>query len=259
MPSPFPGVDPYIESSGMWGDFHGAMLSVMRADLNSNLPRGYAASIELYVWAGEKESRRSSAFAKPDVRTRQEEEIDAGGTAMATIAAPSTILLPRRVHKRRKYLKIVDIHSKQIVTIIELLSQSNKKIGDDRIHYLQKRDEYLANGLNFVEIDLLQAGRRPPLGKNQLGLTDFYVLVSRSWRFPEAGIWTFGLRDQLPEIPVPVTEEVGDTPLHLRLCMDRSYDEGRYSTSLPYDEPLKPRPHSRDRDWIGTVMANRPR
>ncbi len=259
MPSPFPGVDPYIESSGIWGDFHGAMLSAMRADLNANLPRGYAASIELYVWAGEMESRRRSAIAKPDVRIRQEEEIDAGGAATATIAAPTTIFLPRHVHKRRKYLKIVDIHSKQIVTIIELLSESNKKIGDDRTHYLQKRDGYLANGLNFVEIDLLRAGRRPAMGKSQLNSTDLYVLDSRSWNYPEAGIWTFGVRDPLPDIPVPVTEEVGDTKLHLRLCMDRSYDEGRYSTSLPYDEPLKPRPHSRDRDWIRTVLANRPR
>jgi hypothetical protein len=57
MPSPFPGMDPYIESSCMWGDFHGTMLSAMRADLNANLPRGYTASIELYVWAGELESR----------------------------------------------------------------------------------------------------------------------------------------------------------------------------------------------------------
>ena len=40
MPSPFPGMDPYIETSGLWGDFHGSLLAAVRADLNSHLPDG---------------------------------------------------------------------------------------------------------------------------------------------------------------------------------------------------------------------------
>src|SRR5712691_12417678 len=97
MASPFPGMDPYIETSGMWPDFHGTMLSAMRADLNANLPTGYAASIELYVWAGDVESRAASETMEPDVHVRQEESISNHETATAVIAAPSTTILPRRV------------------------------------------------------------------------------------------------------------------------------------------------------------------
>jgi hypothetical protein len=37
MPSPFPGMDPSIESSGLWGGFHSSMLTEMRAELNRRL------------------------------------------------------------------------------------------------------------------------------------------------------------------------------------------------------------------------------
>jgi hypothetical protein len=242
----------------MWGDFHGTMLVAMRADLNAQLPEGYAASIELYVWADDVDQRRGSESREPDVHVRKEGSTEERAAVTATMAAPSTIVLPRLTRKKRKYLKVVDIRARQVVTVVELLSPSNKKSGDDRERYLEKRNEYLANNLSFVEIDLLRGGRRPPLGRECPEMSDFYAMVCRPWEFPQAGFWTFGLRDALPDIPVPVTQELGDTPLHLRSCVDRAYDEGRYSEGLPYDEALKPRPRNQDRDWIRTVLTNRP-
>ena len=168
-------------------------------------------------------------------------------------------MLPRLARRKRKYIKVVDIRAKKIVTVVEVLSPSNKKGGTDRAVYLEKRNEYLANNLSFVEIDLLRAGTRPPLGKGHPEVIDHYAMVCRSWEFPRAGFWTFGIRDPLPNIPVPVTRDLGDTPLNLRSCVDRAYDEGRYSTALPYDEPLKPRPRHQDRDWIGQILRKRPR
>ncbi|MGE3804465.1 MAG: DUF4058 family protein [Gemmataceae bacterium] len=52
MPSPFPGMDPFIEACGLWGDFHGSMVVAMRAQFNERLPREFVASIDLYVWVG---------------------------------------------------------------------------------------------------------------------------------------------------------------------------------------------------------------
>jgi hypothetical protein len=258
MPSPFPGMDPYIESSGMWGDFHGSLLGAIRADLNTRLPEGYAASIELYVWTGEEEESERPRLGEPDVFVCEDEKTGGREPATATIAAPSTIVLPRLTRRKRKYIKVVDIRAKKVVTVVEVLSPSNKR-GADQAAYLEKRTEYLANKLSFVEIDLLRGGKRPPLGKRHPEVTDYYAMVCRSWEFPRAGFWTFGIRDPLPGIPVPVTRELGDTPLNLLACIDRAYDEGRYSTSLPYDEPLKPRPRDQDRNWIAQTLKKRPR
>jgi hypothetical protein len=258
MPSPFPGMDPYIEASGMWSDFHGSLLGAIRADLNAHLPQGYAASIELYVWAADRGARAEPELAEPDVQVREDGWADERESAAATLAAPSTIVLPRLARRKRRFLRVVDIQTRQVVTVVELLSPTNKKSGDDRTRCLEKRNEYLANNLGFVEIDLLRGGRRLPLGREHPEVSDFYVMVCRPWEFPRAGFWTFGLRDPLPDIPVPVTQELGDTPLHLSACVRRAYDEGRYTSALPYDEPLRPRPRTEDRDWIRTLLSDRP-
>ena len=46
MPSPFPGVDPYIESPALWSDFHNNLASEIQAQLNRRIqPRYYPATL----------------------------------------------------------------------------------------------------------------------------------------------------------------------------------------------------------------------
>src|SRR5437762_2971112 len=131
MPPPFPGMDPFIESSGIWGDFHASLLAAIRADLNAHLPKGYAASIELYVWADEGKSPRATTLSEPDVHVRESQWRDVGQPSTATITAHSTIVLPELRRKKRRFLKVVDIRTRQVLTVVEVLSPSNKKTGDD--------------------------------------------------------------------------------------------------------------------------------
>jgi hypothetical protein len=247
-------MDPYIESSGIWGDLHGSLLAAMRADLNARLPHGYAASLELHVWAEESPPSQRKRSREPDLFVSEGSHPGERVSSTATIAAPARIVLPGLKRKKRRHLRIISTQSRQIVTVIELLSPANKKPGDDRSHYIEKRNEYFANDLNFVEIDLLRSGRRPPLGRSP-EIRDFYAMVCRSWEFPNAGFWTFGLRDALPDIPIPVSEELGDTPLRLQPCFERAYEEGRYSATLPYSEPLRPKPSIEDQRWIADLLA----
>jgi hypothetical protein len=246
-------MDPYIESSGLWGDFHGSLLAAIRSELNARLPDGFAASIELFVWAGDEEIEHATSPNEPDVYVR-EESVERVKSASATIAAPMTIVLPRPTPRKRKYLKVTDVRAKRVVTVVEVLSPSNKKHGDDRALYLEKRNEYLASKLSFVEIDLLRGGKRPPLGKHHPEVIDYYALVCRSWDFPRADFWSFGIRESIPDIPIPVTRETGDTILQLGQCVSRAYDGGRYRITLPYDEPLKPKAREQDGAWIGQVL-----
>jgi hypothetical protein len=250
-------MDPYIESSGVWGDFHGSMLAAIRADLNARLPRGYAASLELYVWAEEAGTGKKKRAREPDVFVREDPYSGNRVASSASIEAPATITLPVLKRKKRRYLRIVEQRSRQIVTVVELLSPANKNLGDDRSHYLEKRSEYFASSVSFVEIDLLRSGRRPPFGKQSPLIQDYYAMVCRSWEYPQAGFWTFGLRTTLPDIPIPVTEDLKDTTLHLQSCFERAYEEGRYSTSLSYEESLKPKPRPEDRAWIERRLSHR--
>jgi hypothetical protein len=41
MPSPFPGLDPYLESAGPFPGLHNALATEIARVLNRTLPRGY--------------------------------------------------------------------------------------------------------------------------------------------------------------------------------------------------------------------------
>src|SRR5688500_12437353 len=51
MPSPFPGMDPYLEDPIGWPDIHQGFITTMRAELNRVLPPQYRARMgeRLYV------------------------------------------------------------------------------------------------------------------------------------------------------------------------------------------------------------------
>ena len=262
MPSPFPGMDPYIESSGRWADFHTSLLIAIRAELNIRLPEGYAASAELYVWLHEPEAAERVRVVVPDVYVTEDRSPSRPkGRRGPIAAAPRQVVLPGIERRRRRWIEITDLEAKRVVTAIEVLSPANKKAGDHREVYLTKRSEYFAAKVNLVEIDLLRGGRRLPLGGRMPADSDYYALACRSWEWPRADFWPFGLRDPLPEVPIPLVPGAAEVRLPLRPCVDRAYDEGRYSdrNALPYDEPLTPRPRTDDVAWVNEVLRSRSR
>lgn len=257
MPSPFPGMDPYIESSGEWGDFHMSLLAAIRGQLNAVLPRRFHARIELFVFIHEPEARSRRRRLEPDVYLVERPERPKPTASAARGVAPATITLPSARRRKSRSVIVVDKEMRRVVTAIEVLSPSNKEADDDRKAYLIKRDEYLANRVSLVEVDLLRGGRRLPLSQPPPGIKDYYVMVCRAWEFPRADIWSFGLRDLLPEVPIPLTSDVPDVLLSLRSCVDRAYDEGSYDTELNYDGFIKPRLSRADMAWVRRVLAGR--
>ena len=154
--------------------------------------------------------------------------------------------------ERVPYIEVVDRHRQSIVTVIELLSPSNKSKAEDRAEYLAKRRRLRTGLAHFVEIDLLRGGPRMPL----VGLPpcDYYALVSRVEDRPRVGLWPIAVRDPLPTIRVPLANGDADVPLDLRAPMDRVYDEagyGRYVYANELDPPLSPA----DAAWAAERVA----
>jgi hypothetical protein len=254
MPSPFPGMDPYIESSGYWGDFHGNLLSAIRGQLNAQLPRRFVASTEQYVWIHEPDARQRRL--EPDIYVKEKADRGRRITRSTGIGMPTTIVLPGVERKKQRYVRVVDRQANRVVTVLELLSPANKAVGDARSIYLAKRNEYLASRLSLVELDLLRGGQRLPLSEPAPAVGDYYAMVCRAWEYPRAGLWSFTLRDPLPEVPVPLAPDVPDALLPLRTCLDRVYEEGRYATELDYDRPLRPRLRKSDAAWARELVAS---
>src|SRR3954451_1578817 len=47
MPSPFPGMDPYLEDTSFWPGFHHALATEVCYQLNDSLPEAFYANMEM--------------------------------------------------------------------------------------------------------------------------------------------------------------------------------------------------------------------
>jgi hypothetical protein len=191
----------------------------------------------------------------PDVFVSDREPTQASG-AVATITAPITTVLPGVVRKQR-YLKIVDSQQRRVVTVIEILSPSNKTTGEQGQAYRLKREEYISSGVSLVEVDLLRSGVRPPLGNPAPPVSDYYLLVHRGWEDSRMGIWPISVRDVLPQVPIPLDSDTPEVTLDLRASIDHVYDFGRYAEQLDYSKPLTPPLREPDATWARELLARR--
>lgn len=251
MPSPFPGMDPYLESPPFWGDLQPALITAMKAELKKRISPRYTVWSDVYIWLHEPDAE--TRMGKPDVFLAG--DTSKGGSA-ATLAAPASTILPATRREGNRYLTIKDVAENRIVTVVELLSPANKE-GLDREAYLLKRNEYLATGTNLVEIDLLRSGERLPMGEPTPPPADYYVLVCRAIDFPRTGIWPIGLRERLPEIPIPLLPEDGVVPLPLQDCFDLAYDQGPYDRAVDYSRPPRAPLGEKDAAWARSVVEKK--
>ena len=257
MPSPFPGMDPYLEGS-LWPDVHATVIPLIREAIVPALPRGYFANIDQYLWLGEEDSDEPPRRAKPDALVYVGPKVTTrparGTTAVAEPTAYTRLPNPKRV-RRKRYIRLIDATDRSVVTVIELLSPSDKLPKIDRSHYLAKRDEYMAAGANVVEIDLLRKGHRVPLGDPDPPAADYYILVSRAVAYPAAEVWGFNVQEKIPTFPIPLKPDHDPIPFDLRACLDHAYDAADYGGQIDYTGPPTPALRSPDAAWAAELLA----
>lgn len=255
MPSPFPGMDPYLEDPAGWSGIHLGLIVAVQAELNRVLPQGYVARIDEYVWVRDTEDPEESFRVRPDVFLPESRRSNRGSTAVAPRATAPTVRGSLPTHKKQKnrIVEIVTARGRSILTVIEILSPSNKDPGEHRDLYIQKRRGYLAS-VNLVEIDLLRSGNRLPMGRPTPPTTDYYIFSCRRDEYPATEVWAVNVADELPIIPVPVTTEVPPVDLDLRAALDRVYDEGRYGEEIDYTVPPIPPLRSTDAAWAAELL-----
>jgi len=140
-----------------------------------------------------------------------------------------------------------------VVTVLEVLSPTNKTSTDDRAQYLRRRMRVLRSKVNLVEIDLLRGGE--PMPMNGVPDCDYRILVARRGRRPNVDVWPFDLRDPIPEIPIPLAGDDPDVWLELKPILNAVYDGGAYRYRL-YDHPPDPPLTDEDAAWA-TKLATK--
>lgn len=253
MPSPFPGMNPYLEHANTWHDFHGAMAFALRSMLVEQLRPRYIVKVDEHVYIHELSAAERRIHGRPDVGiTLNPLFRQSNNAGAAVIQAPVEVEHPVAIDElRENYLKILDSESREVVTVIELLSPANKQPGSDREQYLAKRKRVLKSNTSLVEIDLLRAGPRMP--DFNLPPCDYAITISRWETRPKAGCWPIQLRDPLPTIPIPLKSGEADAHLDLKVALDHVYDAAGYEDAI-YLNPITPALSPADAKWANEVL-----
>ncbi|WP_165220297.1 DUF4058 family protein [Aquisphaera insulae] len=258
MPSPFPGMDPYIEALGLWEGFHAPMITYCSQLLNQHLPGNYLAQIETRVVMISPEDSPGQRVPDLLVARRRDQPhpavfTDPEGGGIATLE-PVTIPLARdSVEIRRRWIEIKVLPDLDLVTVVEILSPTNKA-GIGYREYVEKRNALLDRPINLVELDLLLDGDPPPMGR-ALEAGRYHAIVARAEDRPNAQVYSWGLRQPLPSIPIPLRAPEADVKLDLAEAFELTYRLGRFDMIVRHELPLPERLpiNVADRDWAEAI------
>lgn len=269
MNSPFPGMDPYIEARGLWGDFHGHLIERIYEQLADTVPSRYFVqtgerSYHVMVGAEGKEERPFVSDVKittPESGGKSRKK--KGGVAVAELAeedGPLTLRAFIAEEYRERFVEIYEEDAEQrLVTTIEVLSPSNKRPGTKGWkQYLSKRQRVLLSGVNLVEIDLLRGGKRPPM-LDPWPKCPYTLLVARDFVSELCKVWRSHFQKPLPEIPVPLAYPDADIPLPLQPMIETIYKRSRYGQLIDYGKPLKPPLKAKEQAWLKERLRQRQR
>jgi hypothetical protein len=245
-------MDPWLEQPWLWAGVHTSLVTYLRDALQPLLGRKYIASIEerLYVSTADR-------VITPDIALRHNQRSDLIRTAAAAVVEPDEAVVVEYVDDEihEPYIEILARNTdEEVVSVIEVLSPSNKETGDGRSLYLKKQQEVLGSRANLVEIDLLRAGSHTVAVKEsdvlRAGLFDYLVAVSRARdRHKRSYFYARTVRDRLPRIAIPLQPGDADITLDLQPILNKAYEAGLYDERLQYSRPCIPRLRPDDEAW----------
>ncbi|MDY7078539.1 MAG: DUF4058 family protein [Chloroflexota bacterium] len=239
MPSPFPGMDPYLESRLLWHDVHQALATQIRRQIAPHLSPRYVARLETRFVSSTPDGQTVSVLY-PDVdvtstrlRERTTMTYEPSTDDVATVTPPLVLRVAEQI--KLVTVEIRDVAQNRLVTSIEILSPVNKW-GAGLEEYRYKREKVLSSGAHLLEIDLLRQGTRVPV---LIGLpqSDYFVFLTRAERHDLVETWPISVRDPLPAVPLPLLPGDDDVVLDLGHALRAIYDEARYDLSIDYSQP----------------------
>ncbi len=235
-------MDPYLEQPAFWSSFHSKFIVAIADAIEANLDPAYYVEVETRSYL---DSDGSGVLVGiPDVAValgasagRVSESEGSIALAEPVSRTVQRVSVPMLQSVNERYLEIRDVKSGSVITAIELLSPKNKRAGDGRSSYENKRALILGSSTHLVEIDLLRAGTRMPL-ENVRSRSDYQILISRSSQRPQADLYGIMLRDSLPTIPIPLATEGSELTIDLQAIFDGVYRRSRYQGRVDYTQLL---------------------
>jgi hypothetical protein len=260
MPSPFPGMDPYLEQPTFWSSFHSRLIVALADTLAPQLRPRYYVEVETRTYTDIPDGSEL-LVGIPDavVLSNKQSSTETAGTegaAIATQSSPQQVVLPMPTEIRERYLEVREVGSDAVITVVELLSPKNKRQGKGRDVYEDKRQLILGSASHLVEIDL-QRGDAPLPIQGSVQLAHYRVLVSRAEKRPQADLYTVTVREPLPRFPLPLKAPEESVLVDLSEIFQGVYDRASYDLRIDYRESPPPPPFSvEDQEWIQELLRS---
>ncbi|MEZ4859749.1 MAG: DUF4058 family protein [Caldilineaceae bacterium] len=268
MPSPFPGMDPYLEGY-LWPDVHHRLATQISDQITPAIRPRYVARIEVQVVQDETpEAEIGIMYPDVEILLRRAPRPEAppaptyptgGGVMVAEPPAvtPATYSVALgQIDVRLASVHILDTAQNQLVTSIEILSPVNKR-EPGLTQYRAKRRRLHAAGVHLLEIDLLRRGQRPLLTQ-QVPNSAYRITLTRSGA-NSVDVWALNLADPLPVLPVPLRAPDKDVTLDLGLGFATIYERAAYDLSIDYHAAPPPPPFTaEEQDALATLLKNLP-
>lgn len=207
MPSPFPGMDPYLEDARLWPAFQHQLLACLYQILLPGLVDRYRARVGTRAYVSEMPLFTSI------IREQYAEE----------------------------FIEIRNRSDGKLVTLLEVVSPANKTTPAGRQAYLDARQAAVHQRAGIAEIDLVMQGK-PTLTYSRDGLPEYdhAVTVTRANAPDRYEIYTATLQKRLPKFKLPLAADDRDALLDLQAAFTRAYDLGSFANQINYQAPPPP-------------------
>ena len=254
----FPGMDPWLEHPDLWPDVHNSLITAMRDALSPLVLPRYFVGVDsrTTVLTGMDVER----VYRPDVLVHAVEPpaSDRAGIVAAgahTSVRTIEVIVPVQEDEiEEAFLTIKELPGRKLVTVIEVLSPTNKKAKDARAEYLEKRRTLIRSGVHFVEIDLLRAGEPMPL-INSAPPSDYRILICRRGHATRAVLHAFSWTVPIPVISIPLLPADAEPILDVNAVLHGLMDRVRYDVVVNYGEPPEPPLRLEDEPWAAAIIA----
>ena len=147
----------------------------------------------------------------------------------------------------------------RIVTVLAVVSPTNKYAGPGRESYVAKQTEVRQSATHLVEIDLLRIGSHvvavPEWAARPHGPYDYLVCVNRAEGLRDRfSLYPRRLRERLPRIRLPLAAPDPDVVLDIPAVLARTYEAGGYAERLNYAAPCVPPLAPADQAWADAII-----
>lgn len=244
--SPFPGMDPYLESPDIRWDVHTSLMCSFAEQLAPQVRPTYFVDMKTRTVLDRVSDRVEDYIPEVVATDRSSMQTAAPTPIRMTVPLSCKVRLPALYIRRAK--------DKKVATAIELLSAITKRPGVERRKYIKRRESYVEAGVHFVEIDLLRSYPRMPFD-GELPACDYVAMSYNADEGLACNVWPITVRHLLPVVPVPLLHPEPPVALDLQEAINFVYARDRYDLRIDYSQPAEPPLSDEDVIWAAKFIA----